>query len=272
MFIGTVWTNYLVVWDENVAYSNRNVITNFNTSGPDVPNLTNIFTGVSYATNNDYYTENFVTDVIKYATNTIYSTNEVYGTLTNSVYEYATNTLLKYAFGITVIKGYPYVGTAPAYIDHDYSWPTNGLYEMAGIYTGLSHKVDIYYNTQTPSNFPPTIPAEDSSPWHGYNSSAPGNWSNYTTVAAYDNFYDGGLPGWVFHGSETNNASIVFGSAVTHGFADLSLYEMDLMLSIYETFYYAGAPSAQSVNLVGCEVTDAIALIYWNVTNGFKYK
>ena len=271
-FIGTVWTNYNVVWNSFNNYSNRTVLSNYTTLGPDVPFLTNVFSHSDITTNEDIWWEGFSTTNMTYSTNYNYSTNFTYSTQTNTIHGYSTNAILKYAFGLTDIRGYPYAGTAPAYIDIDYFWPSNGLYRMSPIYTGFWHRVDIYYNSQIPSNFPPTIPAGDSSPWHGYNSSAPVNWSNYTTRAEYDNFGDGGSPGWVQHSSETNSSEIVFGSVVTPNLPDFSVSTMDSMLSIYEGFHYPGQPSTQEVNLVGYEITDDVALIWWNVTNGFKYK
>ncbi len=275
-FVGSSFSTSNAVYTFSATASNRNEVTvetNY-TPMPDAPVLTNVFSGY-------YYTESITQLFQTVASGTsavpIMEPTNILVTITNTVYEYATNkqTELRYAIGAVVINSTPYAGT----ISFESPWGLVGgesgdyLYNMIPIYDGFDHCVDLYYQISTSTNWPPTIPSGSSHPlpWHGYHEDAPSKWDSFSRT----NRLIGGVGlanHWTRKAGETNAATIVFGNQV-----DLFTNAPDAQLSYgqfdyIQNMYLVDPPSSNSVYTYGAEVISDFAAIWWNGTNGFKYR
>lgn len=220
-------------------------------------------------------------------TNELVTTNAV----TNTIYVW------KYAAGATVLSGYPYAGTKTADLGTYWNLETleyiqrtiTNLYDMTPLWTGAAHIVDFYYNWQAPSNFPPYrwelnrwSKGKPDWQWHQYQYQS---WSNAPEVTSYfDDFttYGEDVPGWVRDaGEDATSNSIVFGNYVNAMAGcdqdEFSVATFSAMKDFYAAYFNDGdggvrAPATNEVCIVGREVCAEFAAVWWNGTNGFRWK
>jgi hypothetical protein len=138
---------------------------------------------------------------------------------------------------------------------------------MVPLYTGASHRVDIYYQWATPTNVPPTVDT-----WHGY-------WDYFDTnqslsVSAYfSDWGDGIKSGWWVDPGEETTAEIVFGNQVEGGspLPELEIESFIGMLDEYASRFPSG-PAENQVGIVGREIISEFAAVWWDGEDGFKWK